>query len=336
VWTLVRPRNKVGAHCRVSRRLQLGFPSTDTAALRKVIPASGDMRRPDLGLCRKLSAKIRKSIDLIIHCASVTHFNNPGECNEVNIDGMLNLISFSQNCSRAPLVIYMSTSFVCGLQLNRALKEQNVPGAELHHNEYTRSKATAERCLIESKLSHLRLRPSIVLSAGLRSREFARAILWCVPILHFIGGAPIEAQSRIDIVPVRFVVDSVRKLLATKRLSHSCYHISCGVEQSVSVDAIIKCSAKLYESRRVLRLVNPTQWISRIEKQYVRSHHHRRLMNMLQHYLPFINMNVVFDNGRLRAACGREWRPPLPVTAYLADLLRQLDLEEAISESQHP
>ena len=62
----------------------------------------------------------------------------------------------------------------------------------------------------------------------------------------------------------------------------------------------------------------------------------RKVFYGLQYYLPFLNMDVVFDNTRLFEDLGREF-PALPLpTAYLDELLAQISVTKALQETAVP
>ncbi len=57
---------------------------------------------------------------------------------------------------------------------------------------------------------------------------------------------------------------------------------------------------------------------------------------MLRYYLPFLNMDIVYDNRRLRDEIGDGAVTVPSVTEYAGDLLRLITLEEAEAESLDP
>ena len=67
----------------------------------------------------------------------------------------------------------------------------------------------------------------------------------------------------------------------------------------------------------------------------VRTPLQRQLFLSLRYYLPFFNMDVVFDDARLRADLG-ETPAVRPVSAYLPELLKLIRPKAALREAALP
>jgi hypothetical protein len=68
----------------------------------------------------------------------------------------------------------------------------------------------------------------------------------------------------------------------------------------------------------------------------LRTRLHRRLFHSLRHYLPFLNMDVVYDDARLRGELGAATPPVRPVAEYLPDLLGLIQARAALQEAALP
>jgi hypothetical protein len=68
----------------------------------------------------------------------------------------------------------------------------------------------------------------------------------------------------------------------------------------------------------------------------LRSRLQRRLFGSLRYYLPFINMDVVYDNGRLLEELGESTPKVRPLADYLPDLLRLIRGKAALREAFAP
>jgi nucleoside-diphosphate-sugar epimerase len=192
-----------------------------------------------------------------------------------------------------------------------------------HFNEYTRSKAAAEWVLRESGLPAVIIRPSIVLSNDLPSQDFARAILWFLPMLNEFDAVPIDPVARADVVTVGFVVEAMIKLLQRPELAHDCYHISAGDQYAMRCGQVAEHLDEYFERTRPLKLIPPSEWTREIHRRYVTTPHQRKLFATLKHYLPFLNMDVVYDNVRLERELGNGPLYVPPVREYIG---RMLDL----------
>src|SRR5262249_47389606 len=142
----------------------------------------------------------------------------------------------ARRCRRNPQILYVSTATNGGADSGRCLHEEEGCRPENHHfNPSTRSKAVAETHLRDSGLPVITVRPPIVLSAGLPDAEFARQILWCVPIAYRFPQLPIDPEARLDVVDVAYVVDCAVALLDRPRLLHRCYHLTAGRADCVTL-----------------------------------------------------------------------------------------------------
>ena len=76
-----------------------------------------------------------------------------------------------------------------------------------------------------------------------------------------------------------------------------------------------------YDRPKPLKLIPPSEWTRDKHRQYLGAAHQRKLFSTFRYYLPFLNMDVVYDNTRLRAELGN-WLPEItPVAEYAGNLL---------------
>jgi nucleoside-diphosphate-sugar epimerase len=215
-------------------------------------------------------------------------------------------------------------------------EEQGCQPENEHHNEYTRSKAVAETLLRESGLPVLTVRPTIVLSAGLPDPEFARSILWFAPLLKAFECLPVDPASRIDVVPVSYVAEATVELLMQPRLHYDCYHISAGPEACSTIGSLNDLVNQYYKRKQPLRLIPPVEWTKTHYRTHIRSDRQREIFLGLRHYLPFLNMDVVFDNSRLKYDLGEQSHRIVPVEEYLGNLLDLIRWKKALQELARP
>ena len=296
----------------------------------------GDVTLPRWGLSPDDFARVAGCVEIIVHGAAETSFNRDRACHEVNVRGTENLIDFARHCSKDPLIVYFSTACNVGKVKHRCLLEtEGCRPDNKHHNEYTHSKAIAEQMLRDSGLPVLVLRPSIVLSEGIPDSRFARAILWFVPLVNEFECMPLDATARLDVVPVTFVVESTLRLLALPKLRYDCYNLSAGKNHSATLQELTAFCDRYFDRPVPLHLVPPDDWTEESYGKYVQTEHQQRLFFALQYYLPFVNMDVVFDNTRLKNELdGTLTIPRLP--EYLGELLSIITPEDALAESARP
>ncbi|HSW43993.1 MAG TPA: SDR family oxidoreductase [Phycisphaerae bacterium] len=323
VYCLIRPTAHANAADRLIERFRRGRERELPREANAVEAVPGDVTAPRFGMSDADARRVADSVDLVIHCASELSFIRDASCRQTNIAGMHNLINLVQECRRAPGLVHISTATVCGDTRHRTWKETDATHhADEHHNEYTRTKAAAERVLRDSGLPALVIRPSIVLSAELPSENFAKAILWFLPLLNEFEAVPIDPASRVDVVPVSFVVDAMIRLLERPSPRYDCYHVSAGPQQVMRCGHVARFLDEFHERANPLQLIRPEEWTPGIHRRYVQSALQRKCFATIRHYLPFLNMDVAYDNSRLREELGDEAARIPHVTDYLAGLLR--------------
>jgi thioester reductase-like protein len=334
IWCLVRARGDEGPAERLAARYRRSGrgcrPRPNVRAI------GGDVTLPHWGLPAEELARITRDVDVIIHSAADTSFVADSNTERTNVEGVRGLIDLARRCPRHPLVVYLSTATNAGSVTPHAClrEEDGCRPDNQHFNGYTHSKAVAEALLRESGLPVLTLRPSIVLSAGLPDPDFAKQILWCVPLMRCFRALPLDPDSRLDLVDVGFVADAAVALLRRPR-RFDCYHISAGPSGAVTIGQLRVVFHAFYCRRQLLRLVPPAEWTPAVHRKAVRTPLQRRLFRSLRYYLPFLNMDVVFDDARLRADLG-EAPAVRPVCDYFADLLGLIRPKAALREAALP
>jgi thioester reductase-like protein len=322
VWALVRPIRGQDPAQRIADRLDRSAQGAPSDADRPVSSVCGDVSHEHLGLDEPTHAEIRRDVDVIVHSAAETSFIRSAACRRTNIAGAKNLIEFVRTCDRQPLLVCVSTAYVSGAVAHTCMAEQDGcrPDND-HYNEYTHSKAVAEELFRSSGLPVLVVRPSVVLSAGLTDPAFARAILWFCPLLNHFDAVPIDPVARPDVVPVQFVVDCVIRLLEVQRRRYDCYHISAGRDGAVDYGHLSTILDQHYERATPLQLYAPSQWTKDLHRRNVRTPEQRRLFATLRKLLPFLNMDVLYDNSRLREELGDAFPELPPLSEYLGELV---------------
>ncbi len=326
VWALVRAQREASPGVRLAERLRRSRDMTAEAAVRAV---SGDVSQGGLGLSPAAHDEITREADIIIHSAAETSFIRAAACRKTNIAGAENLVAFLRACRRRPLLVCLSTAYVSGVVANACIAEDDFRPDNEHHNEYTRSKAVAEELVRSSGLRVLVVRPSIVLSAGVPDPTFARAILGFMPLLKALDAVPVDPAARADVVPVSFVVEAVIRLLERPQRRHDCYHISAGLAGTPSYGDMVPVVERFYRGGRPLRLVAPRDWTRELHRQFICAPEQRKVFAAIRNYLPFLNMNVLYDNTRLRTELGERFPALLPMPAYLPELLALIDAPAA-------
>jgi thioester reductase-like protein len=339
IWALIRPTRHQSALERLQGRLAETTAGTVTSPI--VVPGhvsalEGDITQPRWGLNDADYQDIVNHVDIIIHNAADTSFAPNRRPEDTNITSVQRLIELARSCRKAPLIVYMSTASNVGEVHNACLSEEDGcrPGND-HFNSYTQSKAVGEQLLRDSGLPILALRPTIVLSAGLTNQRFASQILWCLPVTRLFRALPLDVHARVDLVDVGFVADATIALLKKTNRGYDCYHLSAGPRHAVSLGQMSQLMDEHY-GRRPLQLVPPEKWTNDHQERYVHNRLQVVMYNSLKYYLPFLNMDVVYDARRLQRELGADCPQVRPAEEYLLDLVDIISAKTAIREAALP
>jgi thioester reductase-like protein len=334
IWCLVRARKGEDSRSRLATRYWRSGNARKPGPNVKVV--SGDVTLPLWGLGGEELETITRDVDFIIHSAADTSFAEDRDTSQTNVVGVNNLIELARMCKRQPLIVYMSTASNGGRASHCSLREEDgcQPDKE-HFNGYTLSKAVAESLLRSSGLPLLNLRPTIVLSAGLPDTGFAKQILWCVPLTRCFRALPVDENSRVDLVDVGFVAEAALALLRHPGRHFDCYHLSAGNNAS-TIGSMREVVNEYYNRKQPTLAIPPAEWTPSAHRKYVVTQMQKHLFRSLRYYLPFLNMDVVYDDSRLRSELGESAPPVRSPEEYLAGLLRLIRQQAALAEAALP
>jgi nucleoside-diphosphate-sugar epimerase len=292
----------------------------ELAPLIEAVP--GDTTRQMFGLTAERVSRVAT----IVHCAANTQFADRESRSvwETNVGGAATLVAVARRAASGARVVFVSTASVVTAPAGACFGEDARPAG--HANAYTRSKREAEAIVRGSGLDVLVLRPSIVLARGVRDRAMARSILWAVPIMGELGDVPVDPDSRIDMVPVDYVVRAIVRLLSKPALQHAVYHISAG-EGAHTFGELWDHVARANPS------LPPLRPLGRHGRVGARAP--GRLLRPLASYLPFMNANARYSNERLVREIGALGQPP-PALSYVPALVGLISRREALEEMQRP
>jgi thioester reductase-like protein len=313
-----------------AERLRQRFARSGREVSENITPVCGDISKPFCGLAESDLRGVQRECDTIVHAAGETSFKNAKECSETNVHGAREVIQLAGTWRNPLRVFYMSTASVCCSPAHADLSEDTAPAG--YANGYTLSKRQAERLMIESGLDAVILRPTIVLSRGIQDRHFARSILWIVPAVIQLADVPIDGNGRLDVAPVDYVATAVERLVSKNALRHRCYHLSAGPMASVTCVEIRGASRRVYPDAAKVRFFGPVMKRAAEGKNGA----WRALQRAVAYYAPFANADITYRNDRLAEELGEEMPVCPKATEYLAELVSQFGVDEALAESLRP
>lgn len=147
---------------------------------------------------------------------------------------------------------------------------------------------------------------------------------------------PLDQGVRLDIVDVASVAEAALRLAACPDRRWDCYHLSSGPDRAVTVGELGQVVNEFYRRKKPIRLMPPARWGRQYLREYVRTDVQKRVYRSLRHYLPFLNMDVVYDNGRMQADLGPLAPRVSNPAAYLPELLRLIGTRAALREAVMP
>ena len=321
VRAVVRAESAAHARRRVIERLE-----KSEAYCRSLLPLidaiAGDTAEPMFGM---LPAGLT-GVHRIIHAAANTQFTRSQheQVWKTNVSGARNLVTIGRTLAPGARILFVSTASVTTAP-ERSCIDEEAPFAG-HANTYSRSKRRAEAIVRKSGLGIVIVRPSIVLSRGVRDRAMARSILWAVPIMGELGEIPVDPDACVDLVPVDYVAHAIVRLAVRPTLDHRVYHVSAGRDASTFGELREAVIARHPELERI-------QPVGR--GRHVSDRARARLLRPLDAYLPFINAGVRYANDRLVAEAGAGAVAPCALS-YVPELVGLITLREALVEMYQP
>lgn len=326
VWCIVRSNSFSEAAARIERRFAASGQGCDWSRL---VALPGDVTQELLGLGAETLGHLRRKCRYVIHCAADTSFAARNRCAHVNLAGTRNMVDFCAATWPRVRLFHMSSAVTCLKSSRGIIHEDDVPDG--FTNDYVDSKRKCERLVLEAPVDAVVLRPSIVLSHGVRSSGFARSILWVLPVMHRLGVVPLTGEEPIDIVSVRFVADCIVRMLEL-RLEERVYHISAGPGLSVTLKEAFQFLMQHGHDFSGVRFEPDADRPTDVQPDRVAA----RLRRCFEYYLPFLRAGVTYNRQRL----DRELGPSLPAWPctldYCASLLDQFSEREAYIEGINP
>ncbi len=219
----------------------------------------GDISLPGLGLEPGTTASLQSSLDQVIHCAATVRFDLPLEdARRDNTGGTRHMLTFADGVRHLGRFDYVGTAFVAG-ERDGLVMEDELDVGQTFRNSYEQSKMEAEKLVREFATTHPTAiyRPSMVVgdsrTGATTSFQGASQILifyrqffsrgMVVPI-------PADLQTRLDIVPVDYVVDALFALMHTQKSIGNVFHLASGPANTCTLDELMEMTAKLTGLKR--------------------------------------------------------------------------------------
>jgi nucleoside-diphosphate-sugar epimerase len=327
---LVRPAHGLSGQERLSQKLKRAGVKGKALdeAMSRVRAAEGSVDVALWGLGESVLSWIRNECELFIHCAASISFSD-GVTNEaINVNGTRNMIEVLRGAKSIKLFVPFSTATLCGWAPNEVVKEEESLARTHHIIAYTITKSKAEK-MLRAAAAELPpmffVRPCGVMAYGSRDRKQAKLFLWSLIAIAQLPFVRLRRDSLMDIVTVDFVVKCTLLLIAKfPNLKYDCYHLTGSVEKSATCGEIFDVACAKSTRAALPKVIPPAEWTTAHEKSLAEQGF-GEIWESLQVYLPFMEMNCVYDNTRLKEELGADL-PNLPkFTDYMNEMFAMID-----------
>jgi thioester reductase-like protein len=278
----------------------------------RVRAVAGDVSRPGLGLDAAERTSIAEDVGAILHCAASISFDLPlDEARTINVEGTREVVGFARECKalgRLERFVHVSTAYVAGRHSGTFRERQLVAGQEFR-NTYEQTKWEAEHVVrAAGDLAPAIARPSIVMGESDTGWTPAFNVLYW-PLRAFSRGLfeeiPALPTAHVDIVPVDYVADALVHLLDID--DQGVFNIVAGREAPLANEVLERACSRF--GRKPPAIVPP----GTVDGDGGDDHG--------AVYLPYFDMELVFDDTRARAALGPAGIHPPRLAEYFDRLI---------------
>jgi long-chain acyl-CoA synthetase len=268
----------------------------------------GDISERRLGLSDQAYIKITNAVTHIIHAAADVRFNQTlSQARKVNLGGTKNIIELANrlnNSGQLEHLVYIGTAYISGTRKG-VIYENDLDCGQRFANTYEQSKFETE-CYVHRWLNVLPItifRPSIIVGDSKTGVTSAFNVLYkplrliCHGLINFL---PVSRKTRVDIVPIDFVCDSICHILFNRHDSiGKIYHLTAGTRAYSTVGDIVKLSVKyfnsLYKNKRLKRIIFFPAFIHKHARKYYPDRY-KKICSALSKYEPYMMISRIFDN----------------------------------------
>ena len=253
-----------------------------------------------------------RDLDLVCHCAASISFGLPlEEARAINVEGTRKILDLARDAG-ARRYVHVSTAYVAGTWPD-VFREDMLDEGQGFRNTYEQTKWEAEHLVADRGAdfeSTAVARPSIVMGESDSGWTPAFNVLYW-PLRAFARGlfdqVPARPDGRVDVVPVDYVADGIAKLIESD--ATGTFNLVSAAEAS-TVDELSELACTHFDRPR-------PPYVDTGAFGDVTADVHGAV------YLPYFDMDVVFDDTRTRELLGLQ-APRL--RSYFDTLLDYADL----------
>src|SRR5579863_7184803 len=195
----------------------------------RVIPVSGDLAQPKLGLMQDVWNFLANEIDTVFHNgATVNYLLNYDLMRDANVLGTNEVVRLAFE-GRPKEFNYVSTTFVFGWAVKSVLNETDLnENMELLDFGYSQSKWVAEQVVVDARsrgLSARIFRPALVspsVTGGGNNFDIAVRLV-AFMVNHGIG---VDTLNKVSFVPADIVANNIVAISTTPGTANQTYHVT--------------------------------------------------------------------------------------------------------------
>jgi thioester reductase-like protein len=278
----------------------------------RVDVVAGDISQGGLGLEPGQRDALRSRVDHLIHCAATVRFDLPLEvARRDNTEGTRNVLTLAEGVTGLRRFDYVGTAYVAGGR-EGLVREDELDVGQHFSNSYERTKMEAEklvRAFAERHPTSIH-RPSIVVgdsktgattsfegmyqTVGMFKAAYSRGIRVALPA---------DPTTKVDIVPIDYVVDALFALMDSPKSLGRCHHLTSGPGFTCPLDELIRIASRLTEVKQPPYMSLDTYY------DYVRPvlrlviwGKKRKLMLKGEYYMPYGSSKFEFDKTNTNSA----------------------------------
>jgi thioester reductase-like protein len=250
VTLLLRAESRVACRRRLSavkRYVRTYWPELD---LNRLGAVRGDVSLPRLGLQDHQYRDLQNHVSHVVHAAALTKFNPPTRLAwRTNVLGTERILQFAHGGARLKRLAFVSTAYVAG-DRSGSVTESELDCGQGFLNTYQRSKYEAES-LVRSwmpRLPIIVLRPSIIVGDSTDGHISSLDNIY-YPLEMIATGTvreiPAPGSTRLDLVPIDYVVSAMVQLLASPDSPGLTFHLTAGAGNTVTARTLVETAVRL-------------------------------------------------------------------------------------------
>jgi long-chain acyl-CoA synthetase len=233
IIALVNAKNNIEAKNRLCKAWW-DWPELHDSISNKTIPLAADVRKKKLGLSENQYEDLTKSLTHIIHCAAKWRFDTEiEELHQTNVEGTKNIIALTKLTHENHEILrlsYISSAYVSG-KIQGNISEETLTDKYGFITEYEQTKFKGEK-LVQLEKNNLPIsifRPTMVIGDSKTGEITTFNTVYTLLRLYLLGKLrylPINPSTRINIVPVDYVANTITKLTFSESAVGLTFHLT--------------------------------------------------------------------------------------------------------------